>query len=198
MKKIFLATGNKGKIAEISAILGNKGIFIETCLDRPDMPAAREDGLTVKENSLKKAMACALYFKEPAIADDTGLEVEALNGAPGVYSARWAGEGCSYEDNNRKLLSALNGIEMKNRKARFVCCITLAYPDGKAFFFEGFADGLIAEKPAGQSGFGYDPLFYCPQYGLTYAQMPAELKNRISHRAKAVASFAAYAEKSGI
>lgn len=198
MRKIFLATGNKEKIAEISAILIKKGVLVETCLERPDMPQVKEDGLTIRENSLKKAMSCAVYFKEPSIADDTALEVEALNGAPGVYSARWAGEGCTYEDNNKKLLHALNGLDMQSRKARFVCCITLAYPDGKYFFFEGFAHGYIAKNPAGQSGFGYDPLFYCPQYGLTYAQMPVELKNRISHRAKALAAFAAHAEKLGI
>lgn len=198
MIKIFLATGNKNKIKEISAILPENKFKIETFLNRSDMPQTVEDGNTLRENSEKKALACARYFKIPALADDTGLEVEFLGGAPGVYSARWAGEGCSYDDNNLKMLNEMNGIPKEKRKARFVCCITLAYPDGNLFSFEGFTEGYISEEKLGEGGFGYDPLFYVPEYGLTYAQMPQELKNKISHRAKALNLFARHVEKYGI
>ncbi|MEW5951834.1 MAG: XTP/dITP diphosphatase [Elusimicrobiota bacterium] len=198
MIKIFLATGNKNKIKEISAILPENKFKVETFSDRPDMPQTVEDGNTLRENSEKKAFACARYFKMPALADDTGLEVEFLGGAPGVYSARWAGEGCSYDDNNLKMLKEMNGVPKEKRKARFVCCITLAYPDGTLFSFEGSTEGYISEEKLGKEGFGYDPLFYIPEYGLTYAQMPQELKNKISHRAKALNLFARHVEKYGI
>lgn len=194
MMKLFLATGNRDKIKEISAILPGSKFSIETCLDRPDMPEVEEDGVTLLENSEKKAMASASYFKMPAVADDTGLEVFALGGAPGVYSARWAGEGCTYLDNNLKLLKELESFPDSERQARFVCVITLAFPDGKKVSFEGVTEGVIGRKPAGRAGFGYDPLFLVPEFGLTYAEMEPELKNRISHRAKALAKLKKYLE----
>ncbi|GAB4030174.1 MAG: XTP/dITP diphosphatase [Elusimicrobiota bacterium] len=192
--KLFLATGNRDKIKEISAILPFGKFSLETCLDHPDMPEVKEDGATLLENSEKKAMASASYFNMPAVADDTGLEVHALGGAPGVYSARWAGEGCTYLDNNLKLLKELEKFSDSERQARFVCVITLAFPEGKRVSFEGVTEGIIARKPTGTAGFGYDPLFFVPEFGLTYAEMGPELKNRISHRAKALAKLKEYLE----
>lgn len=194
MEKLFLATGNKDKIKEVKAILPTGKFILETFLERPDMPKVDEDGATLAENSIKKAVSAASYFKMPAIADDTGLEVDALNGAPGVYSARWAGENCSYVDNNLKLLREMKGIPWPQRKARFVCVITLAFPYGNVKTFEGVVEGFIAEKMLGDGGFGYDPLFFVPEFGLTYAQMPISAKNKISHRAKALSALSKYLE----
>jgi len=131
MERLFLATGNKEKIKEVKAILPSGKFILETCLERPDMPEVQEDGATLLENSIKKSISAASYFKMTAIADDTGLEVEALNGSPGVYSARWAGENCTYMDNNLKLLRELKGVPWSKRKARFISVITIASPMAK-------------------------------------------------------------------
>lgn len=181
--KIFLATGNKKKISEIEKILKDTDIELVSINDGIEIPEVVEDGKTFEENSLKKAKEIAKYTGMITIADDSGLCVEALGGAPGVYSARYSGENATYESNNEKLLKELAGKE--NRKAKFVTVITLCKPSGEHYSFRGEIEGEIIDELRGTDGFGYDPLFYLPEYGKTFAEIP-EIKNRISHRAKAI------------
>jgi len=194
MIKFFLATRNDNKIKEISQILKAdlKDIEIKTYLDFPSLKEIEEDGDTIEENSRKKAVLCANFTSMLSIADDTGLEVAYLNGKPGVYSARWAGKNCNYTDNNLKLLKELKGVPFENRKAVFKCVISLAYPKGKVISFLGEVNGFISDKLIGNNGFGYDPLFYLPEYDKTYAQLETEIKNEISHRAIALKKLKDY------
>lgn len=182
--KIFLATGNKHKIDEIKAIFKNlKDIEILSIKDGIEIPEVVEDGDTFEANSAKKALEIAKFTGMITIADDSGLCVDALNGEPGVYSARYSGEGATDASNNAKLIKNLQGVE--NRKAHFVSVITLGKPDGRAYSFRGEVDGEIIDIPRGDTGFGYDPHFYVAEYGKTLAEMP-EMKNVISHRANAL------------
>ena len=182
--KIFLATGNKHKIDEIKAIFKNvKDIEILSIKDGIEIPEVVEDGYTFEANSAKKALEIAKFTGMITIADDSGLCVDALNGEPGVYSARYSGEGATDASNNAKLIKNLQGIE--NRKAHFVSVITLGKPDGRAYSFRGEVEGEIIDIPRGDTGFGYDPHFYVAEYGKTLAEMP-EMKNVISHRANAL------------
>ena len=185
--EIVLATGNKGKIREFSGLL--EGVFgrIISLNDLESPPEVVEDGATFRENALKKARAIAAYSGKPALADDSGLAVDALGGSPGVYSARYAGEGATDRDNIAKLLTELGGVE--NRSASFVCVLALVYPDGKEITAEGTCEGVILTEPRGEGGFGYDPVFFLPEYGKTMAEIPPELKNKISHRARAAESL---------
>lgn len=184
--KIFLATGNRHKIDEIKAIFSEiskeKNIEILSIKDGIEIPDVVEDGKTFEENSQKKATEIAKFLNMIAIADDSGLCVDILNGEPGVYSARYSGEGTD-EANNRKLIKNLQG--KANRKARFVSVISIAKPDGKVFSFRGEVEGEIVDEKRGDTGFGYDPHFYIEEYKRTLAEMP-EIKNKISHRAKAL------------
>lgn len=181
--KIFLATGNKHKIDEIKAIFSEiKNIEILSIKDGIEIPDVIEDGTTFEENSQKKALEIAQFLNMIAIADDSGLCVDALNGDPGVYSARYSQEGTD-KANNEKLIKNLKGIE--DRKAKFVSVISLAKPDGKVYSFRGEVEGNIIDEARGNTGFGYDPHFYIEKYGKTLAEMP-EIKNQISHRAKAL------------
>lgn len=182
--KIFLATGNKHKIDEIKAIFKNvKDIEILSIKDGIEIPEVVEDGNTFEANSAKKALEIAKFTGMITIADDSGLCVDALNGEPGVYSARYSGEGATDASNNAKLIKNLQGIE--NRKAHFVSVITLGKSDGRAYSFRGEVEGEIIDIPRGDTGFGYDPHFYVAEYGKTLAEMP-EMKNVISHRANAL------------
>ena len=182
--KIFLATGNKHKIDEIKAIFKNvKDIEILSIKDGIEIPEVVEDGDTFEANSAKKALEIAKFTGMITIADDSGLCVDALNGEPGVYSARYSGEGATDASNNAKLIKNLQGI--KNRKAHFVSVITLGKPDGRAYSFRGEVEGEIIDIPRGDTGFGYDPHFFMKEYGKTLAEIP-EIKNRISHRARAL------------
>ena len=182
--KIFLATGNKHKIDEIKAIFKNvKDIEILSIKDGIEIPEVVEDGDTFEANSAKKALEIAKFTGMITIADDSGLCVDALNEEPGVYSARYSGEGATDASNNAKLIKNLQGVE--NRKAHFVSVITLGKPDGRAYSFRGEVDGEIIDIPRGDTGFGYDPHFYVAEYGKTLAEMP-EMKNVISHRANAL------------
>lgn len=181
--KIFLATGNKKKIQEMSKILENSSFEILSINDGIEIPEVIEDGKTFEENSRKKALEIAKFTNMTTISDDSGLCVEALNGAPGVYSARYAGENATDKLNNEKLIKDLSGIE--NRAAKFVTVITLAKPSGETYSFRGEIEGVIIDEARGDEGFGYDPHFYVPQYEKTFAQIP-EIKNKISHRAKAL------------
>lgn len=187
IEKIVLATGNKGKLREFSELL--EGVFgsIVPLNDLESPPEVIEDGDTFRENALKKARALASFAGIPALADDSGLEVEALQGRPGVYSARYAGEGATDRENIDKLLAELGSAG--NRKARFVCFLALVTPEGKEITAEGSCEGVILTEPRGQGGFGYDPVFFLPEYNKTMAEIPAQLKNEISHRARACESL---------
>ena len=181
--KIFLATGNKHKIKEIEKIFKMDNVEILSINDGIEIPEVEEDGTTFEENSKKKALEIAKFTNMITISDDSGLCVDALGGAPGVYSARYAGEHGNDLDNNKKLVRELQGIE--NRKARFVCVITLAKPTGETYSFRGEVEGDIIDVPQGTEGFGYDPHFFMKEYGKTLAEIP-EIKNKISHRARAL------------
>ena len=181
--KIFLATGNKHKIKEIEKIFKMDNVEILSINDGIEIPEVEEDGTTFEENSKKKALEIAKFTNMITIADDSGLCVDALGGAPGVYSARYAGEHGNDLDNNKKLVKELQGIE--NRKARFVCVITLAKPTGETYSFRGEVEGDIIDVPQGTEGFGYDPHFFMKEYRKTLAEIP-EIKNKISHRARAL------------
>ncbi|MDP0488395.1 MAG: XTP/dITP diphosphatase [Fusobacterium sp. JB020] len=181
--RIFLATGNKNKIKEIEKIFNVEGIEILSINDGINIPDVKEDGDTFEKNSQKKALEIAKFTNMITIADDSGLCVEALNGEPGVFSARYAGEKATDEENNKKLIYVLKGI--KNRKAKFVCVITLAKPTGETYSFKGEVYGEIIDEPRGEYGFGYDPYFYIKEYGKTTAEMP-DKKNEISHRSIAL------------
>lgn len=183
--KLFLATGNKHKIEEIKAIFHENEVEIFSILDGISIPEVVEDGKTFEENSQKKALEIAKYLNMMTVADDSGLCVDALGGAPGVYSARYSEEGTD-EANNQKLIQNLKGID--NRKARFVSVISFAKPDGEVFSFRGEVEGEIVDDRRGEFGFGYDPYFYVKEYGKTLAEMP-EVKNQISHRANALKKF---------
>ena len=183
----MLATRNRDKCAELAALLGDLGIRLRTLADFPEVPDVAEDGETCEANAVKKASAVARHTGLPAIADDTGLQVEALGGRPGVYAARYAGETVSYADNWRKLLRELEGVPREQRRARFITVAAVARPSAeKVEVVEGVLEGFIAEAPVGTEGFGYDPVFYVPELGKTLAQLTSDEKNRISHRARAV------------
>lgn len=182
--KIFLATGNKHKIDEIKTIFANvKDVEILSIKDGIEIPEVVEDGDTFEANSAKKALEIAKFTGMITIADDSGLCVDALGGAPGVYSARYSGENATDESNNAKLMEVMK--DEKNRKCHFVSVITLGKPDGRAYSFRGEIEGELLCEPKGKDGFGYDPYFYVAEYGKSLAEMP-EIKNRISHRANAL------------
>ncbi len=186
--ELVLATNNRHKAAELQALLSDVGVRIRTLAEFPDAPEVVEDGTTCEANAIKKATAIANHTGLPAMADDTGLMVEALGGRPGVYAARYAGEQATYEDNCRKLLGELQGVPVAKRRARFVTVVAFVpRPGVQAQVVEGALDGVIAEQPAGTYGFGYDPVFVVPELGKTLAQLTSGEKNRISHRARALA-----------
>lgn len=181
--KIFLATGNKHKIDEIKAIFKDiKDIEILSIKDGVKIPDVVEDGKTFEENSAKKALEIAKFTNMITIADDSGLCVEALDGAPGVYSARYSPEGTD-KANNAKLMEDMKDKE--NRKCKFVSVVTLGKPNGRVYSFRGEVEGELLTAPRGEYGFGYDPYFYVAEYGKSLAEMP-EIKNKISHRANAL------------
>ena len=186
LNEIVLATRNRHKEVELAALLGDLGIHIRTLADFPDAPEVEEDGATCEANAVKKATAIARSTGLPAVADDTGLEVDALGGRPGIYAARYAGDGATYEDNCRKLLWELNGIPRDKRSARFLTVAAIALPSGEVQAVRGILEGRITEEPVGDHGFGYDPVFLVPEQGKTLAEMTAAEKNSISHRAKAL------------
>ncbi|MDA3886411.1 MAG: RdgB/HAM1 family non-canonical purine NTP pyrophosphatase [Candidatus Delongbacteria bacterium] len=183
--KLLLATHNKNKIIEIKNALQELDVELLSLDDFPDLPDVIEDGDTLEHNSLKKAREIFEYSGITTLADDTGLEIEYLNGDPGVYSARWAGEDCSYEDNNRKMLRELDGVSIGKRDAVFRCVITL-FGENLHETTEGVLKGKIIEAFKGQKGFGYDPIFKPEGFDITLAEMSLDDKNKISHRGLAV------------
>ena len=184
--KLVVATSNRGKIREIEAILRPLGAELITPADVSDPPEVVEDGDTFLENAVKKAEAFARATGLTALADDSGLCVEALDGRPGVRSARYAGPGATDADNVRKLIGEMESVPDGGRGARFECVIALSLVSGRTFTFEGSCQGVITREPLGESGFGYDPVFFVPEYGRTMAQVGPDIKNRISHRAAAL------------
>jgi XTP/dITP diphosphohydrolase len=184
--KLMIATGNKHKVEEIKKIFeSNSNLDLVFKPDFPNLPEVDEDKDTLEGNAIKKAVETARLTNIWCLADDTGLEVDALNGAPGVYSARYAGEDATYTDNNIKLLNKLENIE--NRKAKFACVIALSDPQGNYKCVRGECHGTIIRTLAKQEGFGYDPIFQPNGFKETFAKMPADVKNKISHRGKALA-----------
>ncbi|VFQ45712.1 XTP/dITP diphosphatase [Desulfoluna butyratoxydans] len=185
---LVLATRNKGKTEEIRALLAGFPVELKNLDDFGPIPEVIEDGDTFDDNAYKKASFTARVLGYPAIADDSGLVVEALNGEPGVYSARYAGENADDAANNAKLLEQMAGVE--DRRAAFQCVLSIAMPTGQALTYEGRCDGVIAQAPSGEGGFGYDPLFFCPDKGKTFAELTMEEKGEISHRGRALKEVA--------
>lgn len=185
IRELVLATRNRHKVEELVALIGDLGITIHTLDEFPDAPDVVEDGHTCEANAVKKARAIAEFTGLPAVADDTGLEVDALGGRPGVYAARYAGEDATYEDNCRKLLRELMAVPCEQRTARFLTVAAIALPSDGIRVARGTLHGMIAEEARGTLGFGYDPVFLIPELGKTLAQLSAGQKNMISHRAKA-------------
>ncbi len=181
---IVIATKNQNKLVEFKEILKDSGIDVKSLADFGPIPEIIEDGDTFDKNAYKKAYHTARFLGLPAIADDSGLVVEALNGAPGVYSARYAGPDATDKDNCSKLLAELSG--KKNRKAHFSCVLSIAVPSGPALTYESRCDGIILENPRGSSGFGYDPVFYFEEFGKSFAELTMKEKNSVSHRGKAL------------
>ncbi len=186
--RLILATNNPYKISELSAMLAGSGITILTRNDFPDFPEIEETAVTLAENALEKSRAIFRKYGIPAVADDTGLEVEYLGGAPGVFSARYAGPGCSFDDNNRKLLRELEGVPPDRRSARFITVIAVTYAGGDVCL-EGEVRGIILTERRGANGFGYDPVFLYPPLGKTFAEMTPAEKNSVSHRGAALRKF---------
>lgn len=181
---LVIATKNKNKLIEFKEILKNSAIEVKSLADFGPIPEIIEDGDTFDQNAYKKAHQTARILGLPTIADDSGLVVEALGGAPGVYSARYAGPGATDAENCTKLLGELSG--KKNRNAYFSCVLSIAVPSGPALTYEGRCDGVILHEPRGTSGFGYDPLFYFEEYGKTFAELTLGEKNSVSHRGRAL------------
>ena len=184
---LVIATRNKGKTLEIKALLKGFPVEIKNLDDFGPIPHLEEDGDTFDENAYKKASFAARILGLPALADDSGLTVEALDGAPGIHSARYAGENATDEQRYLQLLGEMEG--KSNRKAAFECVISIAVPTGPALTYEARCEGLITTEPAGSNGFGYDPVFFYPPYNKTFAQITREEKNSISHRGKALAEL---------
>ncbi len=185
--KLILATGNRDKVRELAHAFAGLPVRILTRDDFPGIPEVIEDGATLEDNALKKARALAAATGLPAVADDTGLEVDALDGAPGVFSSRFAGPGATYADNVRELLRRMEGVPETRRTARFRCVIALVEPAGAEVLMEGVCEGTILGAPRGGDGFGYDPVFQVAATGRTFAEMTVEEKNAISHRGRAMA-----------
>lgn len=191
--RLVLATRNEGKIAEFRSLLSDFDIEIMSMKDFRPIPPVREDGKSFEDNAVKKARFTAGMIGMPALADDSGLTVEALGGAPGILSARYAGQDATDRENNIKLLREMEGIE--DRNAAFVCVIAIALPTGDTLIYRGVCEGVISHTLAGTGGFGYDPLFYYPPLKKRFAEMSREEKNRVSHRGKAMVELRAEFDK---
>lgn len=186
MTRLVLATRNEGKVREITSLLRDLPLEILTLRDFPGVPELAEEGDTFAANAAAKALAVARATGLMALADDSGLEVDHLEGAPGVRSSRFAGEKAGDAENNHKLLRMLAGVPRERRTARFRCVVAIALPDGRVSLAEGSCEGIITEEPRGATGFGYDPLFLVPGLGLTFAELDPGVKNEVSHRGRAL------------
>ena len=186
MKRFIVATKNRGKLKEIREILADFPFEVVSMEEAGIDADIEEYGSTFEENAMIKARDVSGATGEIVMADDSGLEVDYLDGAPGIYSSRFAGEGATDGDKNNKLLRLLKDVPFENRKARFVCVIAVVFPNGSSFSVRGTCEGYIDLKPEGDNGFGYDPLFFMQDYNMTMAQMKTEDKNKVSHRGKAL------------
>ncbi|MCR5490228.1 MAG: XTP/dITP diphosphatase [Saccharofermentans sp.] len=186
--RLVIATSNEDKVREIDEILEGTGYRAVSMKEAGIKADIIEDGKTFEENALIKARAVHALAKpdDYVMADDSGLCIDALDGAPGIYSARFCGENSTYPEKFAKIFSMLEGVPEEKRTARFVCAVAVVRPDGTSFTVRGECEGVLHEKPAGENGFGYDPIFYVPEFGMTTAQMPPEQKNSISHRGRAL------------
>jgi XTP/dITP diphosphohydrolase len=191
-EKILVATRNQGKLNEIRSLLQGVSIEILSLDSFPELPDVPEDGETFEENALKKARAMARATEIAALADDSGLRVDALNGRPGVLSARYGGEGASDGEKCARILEEMKGIPDALRTARFICVLALVAPNGVERLFKGVCEGTIIREMRGAAGFGYDPIFYHPESRCTFAEMDPEAKNRVSHRGRALNEFRNY------
>lgn len=195
-RKIIFATGNENKMKEIRMILSDLGMPILSMKEAGISVDVVEDGTTFEENALIKATQIAKEVENSIVlADDSGLEIDYLNKEPGIYSARYAGENTSYDIKNNLLLERLAGVPDEKRTARFVCAIAAAFPDGTTEVVRGTIEGRIGYEIAGDNGFGYDPIFYVPEYGCTTAEMNPETKNKLSHRGNALRTMRLIMEK---
>lgn len=185
-KKLIFATGNEGKMKEIREILGDLDYEILSMKEAGVNVDIIEDGTTFEENAIIKAKTVMEATGSIVLADDSGLEIDYLDKAPGIYSARFVGEDTSYDIKNRILLDRLEGVPDEERRARFVCAVAAVFPDGTVKVVRETIEGQIAHEIVGENGFGYDPIFYVPEYGCTTAEMTPELKNELSHRGKAL------------
>ncbi len=196
--KIIFATGNEGKMKEIRLILADLGAEILSLKDAGiDMEIA-EDGKTFEENAVIKAKAVMKATRALVLADDSGLEIDYLHGEPGVYSARYLGEDTSYRIKNQNLIDRLEGVPEEERTARFVCVIAASFPDGRVLTARGTIEGIIGYEERGEGGFGYDPIFWLPEYGCSTAELTMEKKNELSHRGKALRAIKKELEREGI
>lgn len=184
--RIIFATGNEGKMREIRMILSDLGMEILSMKEAGIFTQVEENGETFEENAVIKAKAIAALCDDIVLADDSGLEIDALNKEPGVYSARYMGEDTSYHIKNANLIERLRGVPEEDRSARFVCAIAAVLPDGRTFTTYGTIEGRIGHEERGENGFGYDPIFMLPEYGKSTAELSPELKNELSHRGKAL------------
>ena len=185
-KKIIFATGNEGKIKEIKMIFEDTQWEVLSMKDVGIQVDVEENGNSFEENAIIKAKAIAKYCKEIVLADDSGLVVDALNGEPGIYSARYMGEDTSYVIKNENILDRMKDFKGEKRSARFICAVAAAFPDGQVITTQGVMEGELAQCSSGENGFGYDPIFYLPQYQSTSAELDSKTKNQISHRGKAL------------
>ena len=185
-RKIIFATSNEGKMKEVRAILEDIGMEVLSMKEAGIHVDVVEDGTTFEENAVIKATEIQKVCGEIVLADDSGLEIDYLNKEPGIYSARYMGEDTSYRIKNQNLIDRLEGVEDEKRTARFVCAIAAAFPDGTVEVTRGTIEGRIGYEESGENGFGYDPIFYVPEYGCTTAQLSPEQKNEVSHRGKAL------------
>ena len=185
-RQIVFATGNEGKMREIRAILEDLGCEILSMKEAGIVADILEDGTTFEENAVIKAQSVAEYTDAIVLADDSGLEIDYLNKEPGIYSARYLGEDTSYRVKNQNLIDRLEGVPDDKRTARFVCAIAAVFPDGTSLVTRGTIEGRIGYEERGEGGFGYDPIFYVPEYGKSTAELSAEEKNAVSHRGNAL------------
>ncbi|MED4203149.1 XTP/dITP diphosphatase [Neobacillus mesonae] len=186
MKEVIIATKNPGKAREFEHIFSPRGIAVKTLLDFPEFPEVEETGTTFEENAILKAEAVSQALNKMVIGDDSGLMIDALEGRPGIYSARYAGEPKNDENNIDKVLSELTGVPAEKRTARFYCALAVAVPGQETFTVSGTCEGRILEERRGTNGFGYDPVFFVPEKGVAMAELSSDEKNKISHRANAL------------
>ncbi len=191
-RALLIGSNNKDKAAELAGLLADTPWTVKTLAEFGSVPEPDETEDTFEGNALLKARYYSAYFGVACVADDSGLEVDVLNGAPGVYSARYAGEDCTYDDNNRKLLAALQGVPPEDRTARFVCCAAFVDTNGAQHVERGTVEGRIAPEPRGTQGFGYDPVFIPNGYDRTFGELSPDVKHSVSHRGEAFQKLSAY------